>query len=184
MSLLNPSRSPPSGGTLLRDDQRGMGSPKKSPPRKTLYTPPRQSSLSHQAVLTLPPLELDEDKPATTVARATAEAGVATAAPLPATATTACQPNSERKATAAAPSTSSRRRHSSVKRGLLGVSFEDLTYMAGRSNKTILEGISGWCPVGNIMAIMGPSGAGKSTLLDIVAGKEKRGQISVSFSDI
>ncbi|KAK7027255.1 FAD-dependent urate hydroxylase [Paramarasmius palmivorus] len=53
--------------------------------------------------------------------------------------------------------------------------FSDISYTL--SNKTILSGIQGTVKSGQIMAIMGASGAGKSTLLDILARKNKRGNV-------
>ncbi|PHH59424.1 hypothetical protein CDD81_3210 [Ophiocordyceps australis] len=49
------------------------------------------------------------------------------------------------------------------------------------NGKTILSGIQSICHPGEITAIMGASGAGKTTLLDILARKNKRGQVSGSF---
>jgi ABC-type multidrug transport system ATPase subunit/ABC-type multidrug transport system permease subunit len=57
--------------------------------------------------------------------------------------------------------------------------FEDLSYRL--NGKQIISGISGIAQPGQLMAIMGASGAGKSTFLDILARKNKRGQVDGSF---
>ncbi|UNI23697.1 FAD-dependent urate hydroxylase [Purpureocillium takamizusanense] len=49
------------------------------------------------------------------------------------------------------------------------------------NGKSILSGISGICHPGEVTAIMGASGAGKTSLLDILARKNKRGQVSGDF---
>ncbi|PCH38575.1 ABC transporter [Wolfiporia cocos MD-104 SS10] len=53
----------------------------------------------------------------------------------------------------------------------------------GVSGLDVLHNISGYVAPGEMMAIMGPSGAGKTTLIEILAGKQKSGQVSgmVSF---
>lgn len=53
--------------------------------------------------------------------------------------------------------------------------FKDITYTLG--HRKILDNISGCVKPGQVMAIMGASGAGKSTFLDILARKNKRGQV-------
>ncbi|KIV94382.1 hypothetical protein PV10_02154 [Exophiala mesophila] len=58
----------------------------------------------------------------------------------------------------------------------MALQFENLHY--NLKGKEILSGISGIAQPGQIMAIMGASGAGKSTFLDILARKNKRGQVS------
>ena len=57
--------------------------------------------------------------------------------------------------------------------------FENLSYAL--NGKQIISGISGIAQPGQLMAIMGASGAGKSTFLDILARKNKRGQVEGSF---
>ena len=57
--------------------------------------------------------------------------------------------------------------------------FENLTYTL--NGRHIISGISGIAQPGQLMAIMGASGAGKSTFLDILARKNKRGQVDGSF---
>lgn len=57
--------------------------------------------------------------------------------------------------------------------------FENVAYVL--NGKTILEGLSGLARPGEVMAIMGASGAGKTTFLDILARKNKRGEVSGSF---
>jgi ATP-binding cassette subfamily G (WHITE) protein 2 len=42
----------------------------------------------------------------------------------------------------------------------------------------LLNGVTGCCTSGQLMAVMGPSDAGKSTLLDILAGRKSQGTIS------
>lgn len=52
--------------------------------------------------------------------------------------------------------------------------------------KKILEGVTGSCKQGRLMAMMGVSGAGKTTLLNVIAGRKPNysGFISVDGSDI
>lgn len=57
--------------------------------------------------------------------------------------------------------------------------FEDVSYYL--NGKQILSGIQGMAHPGEVMAIMGASGAGKTTFLDILARKNKRGQMSGNF---
>lgn len=57
--------------------------------------------------------------------------------------------------------------------------FENVSYLL--NGKTILNGINGICRPGEVTAIMGASGAGKTTFLDILARKNKRGQVSGDF---
>ncbi|EJD49551.1 hypothetical protein AURDEDRAFT_112425 [Auricularia subglabra TFB-10046 SS5] len=54
--------------------------------------------------------------------------------------------------------------------------FADLSYALG--DHLILDSITGAVKPGQVLAIMGASGAGKSTLLDILARRQKRGQVS------
>ncbi|KAF9555143.1 hypothetical protein CPC08DRAFT_744300 [Agrocybe pediades] len=54
--------------------------------------------------------------------------------------------------------------------------FSGITYTLG--NRTILDNISGCVKPGQVMAIMGASGAGKSTFLDLLARKNKKGDVS------
>lgn len=49
------------------------------------------------------------------------------------------------------------------------------------NGKEILSGIQGMAHPGELTAIMGASGAGKTTFLDILARKNKRGQVSGEF---
>jgi len=49
------------------------------------------------------------------------------------------------------------------------------------NGKKILEGVQGTVSPGQVMSIMGPSGAGKTTFLDILARKNKRGQVNGQF---
>ncbi|XXG83569.1 hypothetical protein AAC387_Pa10g1296 [Persea americana] len=53
--------------------------------------------------------------------------------------------------------------------------WEDLTVILPNYGKgptrRLIQGLSGYCEPGRIMAIMGPSGSGKSTLLDSLAGR-------------
>jgi ABC-type multidrug transport system ATPase subunit/ABC-type multidrug transport system permease subunit len=57
--------------------------------------------------------------------------------------------------------------------------FEDVSY--NLNGKQILTGIQGTAHPGEITAIMGASGAGKTTFLDILARKNKRGQVGGSY---
>lgn len=55
------------------------------------------------------------------------------------------------------------------------ITWKELSYRVNKSNKTILNNISGTLKSGQIMAIMGPSGAGKSSLLDCICDRRKTG---------
>lgn len=57
--------------------------------------------------------------------------------------------------------------------------FDDVAYTL--NGKNILSNIHGICHPGEVTAIMGASGAGKTTFLDILARKNKRGQVSGNF---
>ena len=57
--------------------------------------------------------------------------------------------------------------------------FENVSYTL--NGKTILNNIQGLARPGEVMAIMGASGAGKTTFLDILARKNKRGEVSGDF---
>lgn len=57
--------------------------------------------------------------------------------------------------------------------------FENVAYSL--NGKRILAGIQGICRPGEVTAIMGASGAGKTTFLDILARKNKRGQVNGDF---
>ncbi|KAJ3536534.1 hypothetical protein NM208_g6676 [Fusarium decemcellulare] len=57
--------------------------------------------------------------------------------------------------------------------------FENVAYSL--NGKQILAGIQGICKPGEVTAIMGASGAGKTTFLDILARKNKRGQVQGDF---
>lgn len=57
--------------------------------------------------------------------------------------------------------------------------FQNVSYSL--NGKQILSGIQGICHPGEATAIMGASGAGKTTFLDILARKNKRGQVSGNF---
>jgi ABC-type multidrug transport system ATPase subunit/ABC-type multidrug transport system permease subunit len=60
-----------------------------------------------------------------------------------------------------------------------GLFFENVSYVL--NGRTILNGIRGICHPGEVTAIMGASGAGKTTFLDILARKNKRGQVLGDF---
>ncbi|TGZ85245.1 hypothetical protein EX30DRAFT_337635 [Ascodesmis nigricans] len=57
--------------------------------------------------------------------------------------------------------------------------FTDISYQL--NGKPILQGVQGGVNPGQVMAIMGASGAGKTTFLDILARKNKRGQVRGEF---
>ncbi|KJR85892.1 ABC transporter (Adp1) [Sporothrix schenckii 1099-18] len=57
--------------------------------------------------------------------------------------------------------------------------FENVSYSL--NGKKILNNIQGLARPGEVMAIMGASGAGKTTFLDILARKNKRGDVSGDF---
>lgn len=57
--------------------------------------------------------------------------------------------------------------------------FQNVSYTL--NGKQILSGIQGMAHPGEITAIMGASGAGKTTFLDILARKNKRGQVTGDF---
>lgn len=57
--------------------------------------------------------------------------------------------------------------------------FDEVAYTL--SGKNILSNIQGICHPGEVTAIMGASGAGKTTFLDILARKNKRGQVFGNF---
>ncbi|PNY24891.1 ATP-dependent permease [Tolypocladium capitatum] len=57
--------------------------------------------------------------------------------------------------------------------------FENVAYSL--NGKNILTSVQGICRPGEVTAIMGASGAGKTTFLDILARKNKRGQVSGDF---
>ncbi|KAK1676565.1 ABC-2 type transporter [Colletotrichum godetiae] len=57
--------------------------------------------------------------------------------------------------------------------------FENVAYEL--NGKRILNNIQGMAHPGEVTAIMGASGAGKTTFLDILARKNKRGQVSGDF---
>lgn len=50
-----------------------------------------------------------------------------------------------------------------------------------KTNKIILENVSGQVSTGQLIAILGPSGAGKSTLLNLLAGRVQDGKLSGSI---
>ncbi|KAK5992960.1 ABC transporter G family member [Cladobotryum mycophilum] len=57
--------------------------------------------------------------------------------------------------------------------------FQNVAYSL--NGKNILSGIQGICHPGEVTAIMGASGAGKTTFLDILARKNKRGNVNGDF---
>lgn len=57
--------------------------------------------------------------------------------------------------------------------------FDNVAYTL--NGKNILAGVQGICRPGEVTAIMGASGAGKTTFLDILARKNKRGQVNGDF---
>lgn len=61
----------------------------------------------------------------------------------------------------------------------VALQFEKVSYSL--KGKQILTDIQGICHPGEVTAIMGASGAGKTTFLDILARKNKRGQVAGDF---
>lgn len=61
----------------------------------------------------------------------------------------------------------------------VALQFENVAYSL--NGKHILTDIQGICHPGEVTAIMGASGAGKTTFLDILARKNKRGQVAGDF---
>lgn len=61
------------------------------------------------------------------------------------------------------------------------LTFENIDYVIPNGNKKVLNDIYGVVNPGECLAIMGGSGAGKTTLLDILAGKNKNGQVKGSI---
>ncbi|KAH7097388.1 hypothetical protein BKA62DRAFT_716527 [Auriculariales sp. MPI-PUGE-AT-0066] len=57
-----------------------------------------------------------------------------------------------------------------------GLQFSNLSYTLGSWH--VLDGVSGAVKPGQLLAIIGASGAGKSSLLDILARRQKRGNVS------
>ncbi len=57
--------------------------------------------------------------------------------------------------------------------------FNNVSYAL--NGRQILSGIQGVAHPGEITAVMGASGAGKTTFLDILARKNKRGQVAGNF---
>ena len=51
------------------------------------------------------------------------------------------------------------------------VTATDSEIAASAATKTILDGVSGYCQPGQLLAIMGSSGAGKTSLLNLLAGR-------------
>eukprot|EP00759_Apiculatamorpha_spiralis_P028833 PhF_6_TR31356/c0_g1_i1/m.45883/K05681/ABCG2, CD338; ATP-binding cassette, subfamily G (WHITE), member 2 len=63
------------------------------------------------------------------------------------------------------------------------LAFRDLKYSIppqkkGEEAKQILKGVTGYVKQGQMLAILGPSGAGKTTMLDILARREKKGNLT------
>uniref|UniRef100_A0A6B2L0A8 ABC transporter domain-containing protein n=1 Tax=Arcella intermedia TaxID=1963864 RepID=A0A6B2L0A8_9EUKA len=60
------------------------------------------------------------------------------------------------------------------------LAWKDIHYTVkvGKEEREILKGISGYARPGELLAIIGSTGCGKSTLLDILAGRNKTGNIS------
>ena len=57
--------------------------------------------------------------------------------------------------------------------------YQNVSYTL--NGKSILTGLQGICHPGEVTAIMGASGAGKTTFLDILARKNKRGNVNGDF---
>eukprot|EP00741_Cyanophora_paradoxa_P000577 tig00000411_g556.t1 len=70
--------------------------------------------------------------------------------------------------------------HFSPPRALL--TFKNLSYSVPDPNdkkqtKTLLNGVTGYCRSGDLVALMGPSGGGKTTLLDVLADRKTGGSV-------
>ena len=60
---------------------------------------------------------------------------------------------------------------------MVDLAFKDVSYIVknGSQQRVILNKLSGFCPGGEVTAIMGSSGAGKTSLLNIIAARVASG---------
>jgi len=62
----------------------------------------------------------------------------------------------------------------------VSIQFENLGLVIGKTNKSILSGVTGTFHHSRLIAVMGPSGSGKSTFLNVLTGKAYYGKMTGS----